>query len=131
MYKCINGWTKKKMIDHVVKTFKGRSVNSSGSCQYRGPNGKKCAIGMFMPNSFYKKDMDSFLGPYTSVATAYPEIHTLMPLETLGCQEMQRVHDSNSPEFYNPEFVNIFSIKRNDAEVLSDILNFIYAEVED
>ena len=34
---------------HLVRQGK-RSVNDSGRCLYRGPNGLKCAIGIFLPD---------------------------------------------------------------------------------
>jgi hypothetical protein len=128
MYKTINGWTKQKMIDHVIAEFRGRSVNTSKSCQYRGPNGKKCAIGMFIPDSIYKDDMDGILGRYSNVATAYPKINDFMPLNPMACKYLQDVHDGNSKEFFD---MSSTDVERTDDEVLSDILNFIYAEVED
>lgn len=34
------------------------SINSSGSCSYRGINGLKCAIGWLIPDDKYKSHMD-------------------------------------------------------------------------
>ena len=36
-----------------------RSSNPGNGCLYRGPNGFKCAIGHAIPDSKYKKSMDS------------------------------------------------------------------------
>lgn len=59
MYKTINGWTKQSMIEHIKKEFKGKSISLDGErCLYRGPDGKKCAVGMFIPDNKYRSEMD-------------------------------------------------------------------------
>lgn len=50
MYKCINGWTKKKMLAVVKKRrHVGAAVGSDGLCMYRTENGNRCAVGLFIP----------------------------------------------------------------------------------
>ncbi len=57
-YTPINRWTRQKMIDHVKSNFKGKSIGMDGVCLYRGPDGKKCAVGLFIPDSEYDPEME-------------------------------------------------------------------------
>lgn len=118
MYKTQNGWTKEKMIAHIETEFKGRSVKPGtlNDCLYRGPNGKKCAVGMFIPNELYNIDMD---GPQNSAHCVIRgfNLNGVMPLDEDGMDSFQRAHDH----------VSIGA----DEEVLMDLINFIEAEVTD
>lgn len=91
-YNTINGWTKQKMINHIKKNFNGKSVNNEGSCQYRGPNETKCAVGMFIPDKKYKTTMESITG---SVVIARFKLK--MPLELNGMDALQLMHDTSHP----------------------------------
>lgn len=31
---------------------------ASGMCQYRGPNGRRCAVGEFLPNRSYRRELE-------------------------------------------------------------------------
>lgn len=97
-FKPVNGWTKTKIIERIRRQFKGKSVVThplNGEvCKYRGPNGKKCAIGMFIPDSKYKKSMDKGGGQgVESLIEDYPKIADILPLDREGCSEFQSVHD--------------------------------------
>ena len=117
MYKTINGWTKKSMVEHIKKEFRGKSAMSAelGSpCLYRGPNGEKCAVGMFIPDYLYKKNMEG-AGCYEG---GYPfdSIQHVMPLalDQLGGKDgLQEAHDISKPD-----------------ETLSDMLTWIDKNVE-
>ncbi len=95
-YKTINGWTKQTMIDHVVANFKGMSVDVSNpdetpKCMYRGPEGKKCAVGLFIPDENYSSKFEG------KSAYALPhELHSKMPIEVIGLDSFQSVHDMST-----------------------------------
>lgn len=115
MYKPINGWTKQSMIQHIKKEFKGKSINApDGYCLYRGPEGKKCAVGMFIPDEKYRPEMDG-----SDLDNGYTvfQIHNIcpnnMPLEGFGLQSLQAVHDRSNP-----------------SETLQDMLEWIEKNVE-
>lgn len=56
--------TQQQIFDHVWDHFivKGnpRSVDEedSQSCMYRGPNGRRCAAGLFIPDDKYDEDFE-------------------------------------------------------------------------
>lgn len=111
--KCINGWTKEKMINHIKKEFKGKSSDGR-NCFYRGLNGTKCAVGMFIPDYLYRIKMDKdVVGGMSSSALLmnYPELKTKMPLEKM--YELQSVHDDSE-----------------QSETLTNILNYIENNVK-
>lgn len=94
MYTPINGWTKESMIKHIKDNFTGRSVTSDGSCHYRGPKGRKCAVGMFIPDDRYDDNMDD--GDADKAAIVVIPKYGLgdcMPLPTDAMGVLQRVHD--------------------------------------
>lgn len=91
MYTLINGWTKESLIAHVKKNFKGRSVNSEGKCSYRGSKGKKCAVGMFIPDDLYTPDMEQ--EPLKSIM-GISGLGGKMPFERKGMAMFQNAHDT-------------------------------------
>lgn len=91
MYKAINGWTKRKIINHIKKNFKGKSMDNRGNCLYRGPKGKKCALGLFIPDDLYNKNME--FGGIDIV-----NLRKFFPLGVEGCYELQNVHDCSEPK---------------------------------
>lgn len=46
-----------KVVTHLL-TQGRRSVSWNGNCQYRGPEGRKCAIGCLIPDQYYHKSLD-------------------------------------------------------------------------
>lgn len=100
MYKTINGWTKESMIDHIKANFKGKSVAEiDHQCLYRGPNGKKCAVGLFIPDSNYNSLMDSSThGISASAVIEEYGLSSFMPLCMLGMSRLQSKHDISDPE---------------------------------
>jgi hypothetical protein len=100
MYKTINNWTKESMIEHVKANFKGKSVktfdhNYCSSCAYRGDNGAKCAVGMFIPDELYKSEMEGLLDRLSELE---PRLKNVMPLDVDGLLSLQGSHDNSEPE---------------------------------
>jgi hypothetical protein len=98
MFTAINGFTKAKILS-VLNTFTAKSVNSDGECVYRGPNGARCAVGLFIPDSEYNAGMDvadSMSSDGTDIETVlehYPSVAAFLPLELEALQKLQSVHD--------------------------------------
>lgn len=123
-FKTINGWTKEKMIEEVRKRiYKGPSLrrvitpyvlgDGSGDerdvyhtiCSYRGDDGNKCGVGIFIPDDLYKSNMESksVLGLLQDNST----LQNKMPLETKHMQALQIVHDrSNFSDNVTEKLVN-------------------------
>lgn len=101
MYKTANGWTKAKMIEHIKANFKGRAVcelpNKMGvtvpTCMYLTPDGKKCAIGLFVPDGHR---LQTYGNPVQASRALhmFPDLIEWMPLaNSAGLNELQGVHD--------------------------------------
>lgn len=97
-FKCINGFTKEKMIDVVNNEFKGKSFVGSSGCRYKTYDGRKCAVGMFIPDSKYDEGMDNRSHFGNSVSITYllhyfPNVEVDMPLDHDGLVSFQSCHD--------------------------------------
>lgn len=113
MYKTINGWTKEKMIQHVKDNFKGKSTSIIDlSCLYRGPKGKKCAAGLFIPDKLYNESMET--NTISILIDKFPKLERFMPLNQEAMGFLQGSHDSSEPN-----------------ETLYCMLNFIEKNVEE
>lgn len=94
--KPINGWTKQGIIDHILANYKGRSTNSNGTCLYRGDNGRRCAVGVFIPDDDYTLEMEC-----KSAAEIWREFYPLrqiLPFEASDLMILQQCHDEGSGE---------------------------------
>jgi len=101
MFKPINGWTKQRMLEHVKREFKGKSENlvHYNTCLYRGPNGTKCAVGMFIPDKLYDSGMDDgSQNDVESLLSEHAELAKIMPLDLLVLKEFQSIHDNSSKD---------------------------------
>jgi hypothetical protein len=102
MYTPINGWTKTKIVNHIVANFKGKSYNpdskrgsntiSGVECLYRGPEGKKCVMGVFIPDDKYEKYMEQRSA--SAVITEF-RLHDIIPLSKEALDLLQDVHDKS------------------------------------
>lgn len=110
-YSPINGWTKTKILDHIKSNFRGKSINDDDKCLYRGPEGRKCAVGLFIPDENYDPSMEDITA--TTFFDKYGN-EKFMPLQASGMLELQRVHDSSESNY-----------------TLSSIIYWINANVEE
>jgi hypothetical protein len=120
MLQTINGWTKAKMIKHIKANFRGKSHvgegnDDSGRCLYRGPNGAKCAIGLFIPDDRYNPQMDDIdnASVRASVVIATYDLEEFMPLDRMEMQRLQGVHDCS-----------------DEANTLRDMIKWVKENVE-
>lgn len=71
-----------------------REMGSAGRCLYRGQDGAKCAIGLFIPDERYHSEFDMIGAPGMRVIkdeTLHDIIEQSITIETL--RELQRCHD--------------------------------------
>lgn len=57
--------TRQELFDAVITHLasqKCQCVNTEGSCVYRGPEGRKCAIGALLSDDYYYPALDSSVG---------------------------------------------------------------------
>jgi hypothetical protein len=88
--------TNQEVFDKVVvhlRSMASQSVRLDGVCAYRGIDGLKCAIGIFIPDDVYSPDME---GPDNGVERLLnnfnlPELKEI-PIDLL--KRLQSAHDS-------------------------------------
>lgn len=95
--------TNQKMFDKVcahLLTQLSTSLDDTGTCLYRGPDGKKCAIGCLIPDELYTEDIEM------------KEVRTLLDYPVFNSElsaylshfnkelliRLQSVHDAFRPE---------------------------------
>lgn len=102
-YAPINSWTKQQIIDKINSDFKGRSYRPTNKrdlncaedvCLYRGDNGRKCIVGVFIPDREYSNSMESS-GGVKGLLDEYPLLTNMMPLSIEVLSVLQSMHDSS------------------------------------
>ncbi len=84
------------VVEHLAAQ-KVRCANEKGECLYRGPKGRKCAIGCLIPDEVYEPRMER-LSP-DLIPLAFPEEMRAQACIELMCA-LQAAHDSciDAPE---------------------------------
>lgn len=90
LYTPINGFTKQSIKDHITKEFKGKAMSKTGTCAYAMPDGRKCAVGLFLPDGH--EAQGSSHGIF-NLLKRYPDLSPFMPLDTNALLGLQTVHD--------------------------------------
>ncbi len=118
-YKPINGWTKQGIVDHITKEFKGKSISLDYTnddetvlCLYRNPEGKKCVVGMFIPDNQYNPIMER--ENVVSIINSFPHIMNFLPLHKEAMRDLQSIHDAE-----------------NDPVILTKMIDYINVNVQD
>lgn len=100
----INGWTKESTIKHIQDNFKGKAAAtvdrfpgdpSSGTieqCRYLMSDGRKCAVGLFIPDGHAGQGITS---GFDELVFEHPELGNLMPLNHASMYKFQTVHDNH------------------------------------
>lgn len=110
-----NGWTKSKVIKHIEKNFKGKAVNKDNICSYLTKNGKKCAVGLFIPDGH---EGQKFKGGIYDLLVYHPDLQYHMPMDKHNLNSLQYIHDKGDNSYIDEDL-------RTDEEILSDIINYI------
>lgn len=84
--------TLQEIHDKIDKEFKGKAVDSNGYCQYLTEDGKKCAIGLFIPDGHRAQQcFENVLG----ILRKYPNLEDHMPFTNLSMlSQFQLKHDA-------------------------------------
>ncbi len=118
-FRCINGWTVRRMVTSINRGNKGRrSVsNEVGACSYRADDGNRCGVGCFITNKDYRRGMEGLLPKHTlpgsSLFDNFPQLIAKMPLTPEGLLALQRVHDIKTPPNRDPRPFLIAWIREN------------------
>lgn len=86
-----------RIATHLL-TQREKSRDVVGLCLYRGPNGRKCAIGILIPDSKYKKKMEGggiMLQPLARILQE--EIGCCSVQESAFLIAFQNIHDCFHP----------------------------------
>lgn len=123
-----NGYTKKSVIEKIKKEFKGKAMYSlninaethafltckNDQCAYKTLDGKRCAIGLFLPEEHAALD---FTGDVLMLLDKFPDLRVLMPFEESALLRFQGIHDSLSELLSVEEQTNIL-VKWVDSLIL-------------
>ncbi len=90
--------TKQEIFNKVVRglarqKFK-QSLNSRGSCHYRGTKGMRCAAGHLILNKHYQKSLEGCPAELPNVTTALRASGILLP-QIPAVLDLQYCHDNN------------------------------------
>lgn len=85
--------TNQEAFDKAVAGLAAQGFTRSvhlGGCQYRGPNGKKCALGHLIPDELYDPDMEGKLADHDRMRAS---LQIIGIDDTLACS-LQDAHDN-------------------------------------
>lgn len=104
MYKCINGWTKEKMLRKLrSRKFEHKSESWDGRCLYVADDGNMCGVGMFIPKKMYTKSME---GSNARTVIRKFKLADKMPLGYAGMEALQAFHDGCYSEKAKQEMID-------------------------
>lgn len=88
---------RQEIFEMVAKhLFQQKERSMDGKCLYRGPNGKKCAIGILIPDEKYDPDMEGKCS-YQLKEYEYDLDPAIFNTEnTAFLDQLQRAHDLRS-----------------------------------
>ena len=110
------------IAEHLL-TQNRKSLDRSGECVYRGPNGARCAIGAIIPPEAYKPNMEG-----ENVLTLLEQdLRPLLALSDADSKtttdfyiDMQNIHDANEPEDW-PKLLAESALERGlDTSIITD-----------
>lgn len=86
---------KETFIDHPENRAIEFGLNGHMRCVYRSDDGKKCAVGKYIPENSYSNDFEE-----KSVGDIYEDIKYCLPVDDYGFwAELQRLHDDHPNSF--------------------------------
>lgn len=96
--------TKQETFDIVVKALRKqgrRSIDISGKfCVYRGPEGRKCAVGHLIPDELYYPELECQSADSPQLIRILSKLGHDMEF----CYELQQIHDHYTPERWEEEW---------------------------
>jgi hypothetical protein len=99
--------TEQKIYDYVVSHLRqqnAQSVEPSGDCVYRNPDGLSCAVGCLIPDSEYLEGFeDNNVRSLLRRDSKFRPSEVLKPFTVL-LTNLQHVHDMNAPAYWEDRF---------------------------
>lgn len=99
MYLTRPGWTKARMIEKIRQHVPDEGCMIEGDCIYERPDGKRCALGSFLPDDHPALDPSYQAGAANLIDEhENGELPDWAPLDVHGLDSMQFVHDSRAQD---------------------------------
>lgn len=99
--------TKQEMFDIVVPALLRQGVKSldftGGKCQYRGTDGRKCAVGHLIPDEIYVGWMELYNVQDLSARSL--ELREIFDGKYNFLHRLRLIHDNIDPIFWANEFM--------------------------
>lgn len=118
-----------RVWEHFVTNKAPASVNPNGVCLYRGPNGEKCAAGVFIPDEAYSPLLESIgikslvLVPSSGLKNLIDKFPPIIK-DNLGIlKDLQRIHDNAT--IYGDSFSQRIETDLRNYRVGPDFAEFI------
>lgn len=105
-----------KSLGFYIEDPSRRSV-STNKCYYRSPDGKKCVIGMHIPDNKYTPELENLRATEVRVWTRLPAFVTALGAGFLS--RVQELHDAES--FWTSTGLSEFGLQRL-SEIKRDFL---------
>jgi hypothetical protein len=89
-----------KVVRHLRR--QGRATDSKGTCMYRTPNGRSCAVGCLIPDELYHESMEGKAVGTTSsplsgfMASKITALVELLEIDVVLARDLQTVHDHDT-----------------------------------
>lgn len=97
-----------KVAAHLIKQG-CKSMNTEHRCLYRGQDGARCAVGIFIPDDAYKPEMEGLTA--AQMSSTFPDaLPAALRQDIMFLSELQRAHDSSICRTGWP-FINDVSIR--------------------
>ena len=93
-----------KVVRHLLR--QGKRSSSDGWCQYRGPLGLKCAIGVLIPDEEYVPAMDGLTASALRLMREFAP-PSLLGLDECLLTELQEVHDHAEPDAWADKLATV------------------------
>lgn len=115
-----------KAARHLL-TQKERSMIGPTLCAYRGPDGKKCAVGIFIPDEKYdpgmeQRNLSSLIVQFPDAIEGVEFINGSRFLNEKGqiLTDLQETHDDVDPEHWKESLAKLAAYYHLDASVLDE-----------
>lgn len=99
----INQFTKLEIVRFVKEKLLAQNVRSvsddDDTCMYRGPKGRKCAVGHLISDDEYDEEMESSL-----IGSHRFGKFKISPDRRALLAQLQDIHDTHSPENWAEDF---------------------------
>ena len=87
-----------RVVAHALKQ-RARSISETGNCRYRGPDGTKCFVGLFINDEHYTRMLEGRTLGYVKIRAAL-EASGFIPADHTGWDllaDLQHMHDFSAP----------------------------------